>query len=554
MISEDIDEGRELPHEPLEHWGGFIPRPQGFDATRSRSYETVIDDARVAQVFCYTNLLSYRPGDDVLIHASTTATEISIEIRRDEIGSNPVDVIQQVKAPFSLLPADFAANGCGWPVVARWTVPRDLRSGFYLVIARAADGQGNVREHVHGITVLPAKRGARAPVLFILATSTWTAYNDFGGSCHYLADNEPEGLPFAPKLSIHRPWARGFMSLPAGAPRKGYGTALEVGAIPRYPASEFATLRGYSRYYANAGWANYDRHFAFWAEQNGYNLDYATQTDLHNDPDILEAYRCAVIVGHDEYWTWEMREAVDQYVEKGGRVARFGGNFYWQIRLEDGGTKQICYKKLAKTHDPLMGSTHARRITAEWEDPLVGRPGAATFGLNATWGMYANHGAFAPRGSGGFTIYRPEHWAFTGGNFYYGDILGGSARIFGYEVDGLEYEIRDGLPYPTFKDGAPENLEILAMGLANNREVPHYSTGESLYYSDETDTFTVPRYGADTPENRDKASRGSGMIVHFTRGKGEVFNAGAADWVAGLAARELGTEIVTRNVLDRFSR
>ncbi|RWO23562.1 MAG: hypothetical protein EOS10_33470 [Mesorhizobium sp.] len=513
-----------------------------------------MDAPELLQVFCYTDLLSYRPGDEVVIHASTTAVELSIEIRRDEIGSKPVKVINQVKAPFSLLPADFAANGCGWPVVARWSVPRDAASGFYLMVARAKDRKGNVREYEHGITVLSAEPGVRAPILLILATSTWIAYNDFGGSCHYLADKEPDGLPFAPRLSIHRPWARGFMSLPAGAPRKGYAAPLEVGAVPRYPAGEFAALRGYSRYYANAGWANYDRHFAIWAEQNGYKMDYATQADLHNDPGLLGSYRCVVIVGHDEYWTWEMREAIDQYVQRGGRAARFGGNFYWQIRLEEGGVRQVCYKTLAKTHDPLMGTFNEQRVTAEWEDPLVNWPGAATFGLNATWGMYANHGAFAARGSGGFTIYRPDHWAFAGGNFYYGDVLGGSARIFGYEVDGLDYEIRDGLPYPTFRDGAPETLEILAMGLTNNREVAHGVTGESLYYPDETDTFTLPRYGADTPENRDRASRGSGMIAYFTRGAGEVFNAGASDWVAGLATRELGTEIVTKNVLDRFSR
>ncbi|WP_236790897.1 N,N-dimethylformamidase beta subunit family domain-containing protein [Amycolatopsis sp. GM8] len=44
-------------------------------------------------------------------------------------------------------------------------------------------------------------------------------------------------------------------------------------------------------------------------------------------PDILAEYDCAAIAGHDEYWTWEMRDAVDSYVDQGGGVARFAGNF-----------------------------------------------------------------------------------------------------------------------------------------------------------------------------------------------------------------------------------
>ena len=57
-----------------------------------------------------------------------------------------------------------------------------------------------------------------------------------------------------------------------------------------------------------------------WAEQQGYRLDLASLHDLHFRPEILEAYKCVVFVGHDEYWTWEMRDAVDRYVEAGGGV------------------------------------------------------------------------------------------------------------------------------------------------------------------------------------------------------------------------------------------
>ena len=46
--------------------------------------------------------------------------------------------------------------------------------------------------------------------------------------------------------------------------------------------------------------------------------------------------------------------------------------------------------------------------------------------------------------------------------------------------------------------------------------------------------------------------RGAGMIVHFTKGKGEVFHAGTCDWIMGLTRRDAMVEQVTRNVLNRF--
>ena len=62
----------------------------------------------------------------------------------------------------------------------------------------------------------------------------------------------------------------------------------------------------------------------------------------------------------------------------------------------------------------------------------------------------------------------PDHWAFRGAGLGYGDVPGASSRIFGYEVDGLDYHMIDGLPYPTGKDGAAPEITILAMGLATN--------------------------------------------------------------------------------------
>ena len=71
-------------------------------------------------------------------------------------------------------------------------------------------------------------------------------------------------------------------------------------------------------FYASSGWAQFDRHFVVWAEHEGCEFDTITQSDLYH-PEILAHYACAIIVGHDEYWTSEMRHAIEAFVEQGGR-------------------------------------------------------------------------------------------------------------------------------------------------------------------------------------------------------------------------------------------
>lgn len=537
---------------PMDLRRSCIARPQGFDATDMLGYELPLEDTAYTEIWFYTDRISYRPGDTVCCHASSTATHFTLEFVRDGAEPQVLHRADGLSAPLTALRPDFIEHGCDWPVVYRWRLPPDLPSCFVITTATAIDPFGVPRVQEHGFFVRPALPAKPGRCLLVAATSTWTAYNDWGGANHYHGDKVPAGMRFAPRLTIHRPWARGLIWLPEGAPRNPHEHVVKPGAIPRYPPIEFAFTRGFTKWYANAGWATYERHFVVWAERNGFDLDCASQHDLHADPDLLTGYACVALIGHDEYWTWEMREAIERHLERGGNVLRCAGNFFWQIRLEDEGRTQVCYKSEAHARDPVAVTGPSRRITSNWEDPTVGWPGAMTFGLNASYGMYAHVGSQIPRSSGGFTVYRPDHWAFADTDLYYGDILGGSSRIFGYEVDGLDYTFRDGLPYPTFTDGAPDGIEILAMGLAYNREDMRGRRGEASYYHDTTPQFARLRYGSDSAEDRERAARGAGMTVIFSRGPGQVFHAGSCEWVAGLAAGDAGTCRITHNVLSRF--
>jgi hypothetical protein len=529
---------------------GLTPE-QRHEAVFGHRYEHPGMDGAQGELWCYTDALAYPPGAPVRLQVSSTAPRYELSILRDGASAAPVLTRTVAGARWQDTPDQCSVSGCGWEPSVEFRVGDEWPSGAYRVTLTAESREGApIRSH-HLFIVRPHAGREPQRILQIAATGTWTAYNTWGGSNHYRGITGPERNQYATTVSLERPWCRGFVVLPEGAPRVPLETPLPPATPPRYPHLEWAYANGYSHKYASAGWASYDRHFFHWAERAGFAVDLASQHELHFNPEILDGYDCVVCVGHDEYWTWEMRDAIDDYVERGGRVARFAGNFMWQTRLELGGKRQVCYKYRARAEDPIFKSADRSRTSGSWEAKEIGRAGAKTFGLNATNGLYAGWGGCAPRGVRGFPVYRPEHWAFAGTGLYYGDLLGAEGHAFGYEVDGLDYIIRGGLPEPSETSGAPEGLQILALGMSSLKEEP--IAANDLFLSDEDAKFVAEiLVGGDDDTAVERVKRGAGMIVNFQRGRGEVFHAGSCEWVAALSRRDALIERVTANVLTRY--
>ncbi|MBP1860608.1 N,N-dimethylformamidase beta subunit family domain-containing protein [Rhizobium herbae] len=523
------------------------------EAVRGHYYEYPGMDGARGEIWCYTRAYTYARGAMVDLHISSTASSCRLEIVRDGDVQTSVYGTDDIATAWQETPDQVSVTGCGWEPTFTFQIHDSWPSGAYRITLTAEGRDGKPIRCHHLIIVLPNAGSKPGRILQVAATGTWTAYNTWGGSNHYQGITGPNRDQFATTVSIERPLCRGFVVLPDDAPRVPLEVNLPPGTVPRYPHMEWAFANGYSKKYASSGWASYDSQFFRWAEQQGYGVDLASQHELHFNPGILDDYDCVVFVGHDEYWTWEMRDAVDAYVDRGGRVARFAGNFMWQTRLEDEGQRQVCYKYIARKEDPVYQSGDVTRATNSWEAPEIGRPGALTFGLNATSGVYAGWGGCAPRGVRGFPVYRPGHWAFAGTGLFYGDLLGADSHIYGYEVDGLSYDIRHGLPYPSADSGAPEGLEILALGMASQVEESDILAPEDQFFGDEDGRFIAETlYGDASDENMEKVRYSNGMIVNFKRGKGEVFHAGTCEWVAGLLRKDAMVERVTANVLNRY--
>lgn len=508
------------------------PRDDG-DPVTGHYYEVASNDPARAQVWGYTDRLSYVPGDILTLHAICTAPTARLTIARD--GLSPQVVLDTtIPTTFASTPDQVSVIGCDWPVALRLELP-DWPCGVYAITLTTP---GHQSQHLF---VLRSSRPT-SRILMILTTGTWCAYNDWGGSNHYQGITGPDRCNPAAEVSMHRPWARGFVRWPDDAPRIPHASPLLT--KPCYPHMEYARAHGISKKYASSGWAAFERPFALWCEAQGIALDYTTQHDLHADPQALAGYGQTLIVGHDEYWTWEMRDHLDAWIDAGGHLARFAGNFFWQTRLSPDLATQTCHKT-APDPDP-----RAERRTTYWDAPGTGRPATATLGLTGSMGVYAGWSRCAAHGSGGFTIYRPDHWTLRGTGIGYGDVLGAASKIFAYEVDGIDYTMTHGLPYAAENTGLQGDLTIIGLSPATTLS---HSTGpqDADPFIGTEDVVEVAReiYGALTPENLALASRGNGCLAEYRRGKGAVLNAASCEWVAGLIAREAPVEQVTRTIL-----
>src|SRR5262249_33648077 len=137
-----------------------------------------------------------------------------------------------------------------------------------------------------------------------------------------------------------------------------------------------------------AGWHNWERRFVTWAEQNGIELDYAVSTDLAFQPEILDGRRLVLSVGHDEYWSWEVRDNLEAFIGTGGNAAFLSGNaVYWQVRYEDDGRAMVCYKYAAPEQDPVRAA-QPHLQSGMWSDAVVGRPENHLTGVSFTHGGY----------------------------------------------------------------------------------------------------------------------------------------------------------------------
>lgn len=433
-------------------------------------------------VFGYPSQLSVVAGDEISLHLSSSEESIDLVVER--LGAQRTKVLEKSALPVEShpIPDKASSHGCDWPAAMSLTIPTEWKSGYYEVTLKTVGGDKPAKGSLFFI-VRSATPGQQASILLQLSTNTYNAYTNWGGHSLY-SYHDRDGLQ-GHRVSFERPLKSQF--------------------------------------------SQWERPLVAWAESNGYAIDFAANNDLEFHPEILEHYQLVLSVGHDEYWSSPMRDHLERYVADGGNVAFLSGNTCcWQVRNEDQGTAQTCWKQWYNM-DPIYRTGDQRLLSTAWSHHLVDRPENQLTGVGFLWGGYhRSHGQFMD-GPASFQVHRPEHWLFSGTDLKRDARFGGKDTIVGYECDGCEMTWREGLPFPTCRDGTPESFTILATCPAR------WAPGDSLWY----ERFPKDRVGA--------------AVLGIYQAGGTVVTAGTTDWAHGLRGGDPAVIQITRNILDRLS-
>jgi len=442
----------------------------------------------------YASLTSVNRGGSISLFVSTASPTYTIDVYRlgwyGGAGGRQVlgpitrtGILQQMPS----VDAD-GLRECNW--IDPYTIsipnnpndPTDWASGVYLAKLTAA----NAWQRYIIFTVRDDARSS--DFLVQQSVNTWQAYNRWGGQSLY-AWNSENSAP-AQKVSFNRPY---YIN---------YGTGDFLG-------NEFG------------GW---ELNMLRFLEREGYDVTYATDVDLHQQAlALLASHKAFLSVGHDEYWSYQMRAAVQQARDQGKHLGFFGADaIYWQVRFESSVVNPqsanrtlVGYKEAAEARDPYFldgDPSNDKYITTLFRnlpkqpfnvvgDPIA-RPENSLLGV-----MYSGDPV-----DGDMVVSDASSWVYKGTNVVNGTPLVG---LLGYEVDSL-----------FDNQMAPAGLQVLATS-------PTATFGDSHMV-----TYTAA----------------SGAVV-FTTGSMQ-WNWGLDDYNAphsGTSRLNPVAQQTTRNVLARFA-
>jgi len=302
------------------------------------------------------------PGQTERIYVSASgAAQVRIAIYRmgwyHGTGGREVLVSQRLPARPQPPCTHRAATGlteCGWHPTLSFAIPSALPSGVYIAKLSAATGVSDC------LFVVRASRPQ--PVVAQLPTSTYEAYNAWGGDSLY-AGGQPVKLTGSTQgieVSYDRP----------------YDSVTGAG---QFFARDVAMVRFLERY--------------------AYPVSYTTSESVDQDPGQLTGHRAVIDFGHSEYWSARQAQAFTSAVHAGTSLLFFGSDtLAWRVRYAPASVAAsqhgepdhsiVAYKEFA-ARDPhradrtgafpdrgaaLAGSAYRGCIT-----PRLAQPGPPTY-------------------------------------------------------------------------------------------------------------------------------------------------------------------------------
>lgn len=423
----------------------------------------------------------------------------------------------------------------GWETDFAFHLPEELRGGVYSV---RLVPDGDESQAYHCIFALrPPRDGVTGnAVCFLLPTASYLAYAN-----HRLGldvSGTEVGMGRLVEIDRHHAFLQehpevGFSFYEV----HGDGSGVFYSSRNR-PVIDFQPgIKGFLGGYGSNLWQfNADTHITGWLEHEGVPYDVITDEDLHREGlSLLRRYRVVLTGTHPEYTSLEMLNALQGFVDRGGRLLYLGGNgFYWCISFSDAYPGVIeCRRSEVgiRPWDPGHGQYY-HAFTGEhgglWR--RNGRPSGALTGLIMS--------------SQGFDVSEPYVLGVAAADprvaFLFEGLDNTPGRRFG--AFGLSGGGAAGLEV----DRADRSLGTPAHALVVASSVRH--TDIYLLTPEELLDPTPDISGTQSDLIR------ADMVFFETAGGGAVFSTGSIAWAGAMAWNGYENEVsrLTSNVLKRF--
>lgn len=424
----------------------------------------------------------------------------------------------------------------GWDTDFTVRLPQKLRSGIYAVRLVPDDDETMAYHCVFAVRPPPRPITGNT-VCFLLPTASYLAYAN-----HRLGLDVPGtevGMGRLVEIDRHH----GFLQKHPEAGFSFYevhgdGSGVFHSSRNRPIVDMQPGIKGFLGGLGSNIWQfNADTHISGWLEHEGIGYDVITDEDLHREGvALLDRYNVMLTGTHPEYYSLPMLDAVQDFVDSGGRLMYLGGNgFYWRVSFSD-------------AHPGVIECRRSETGIRPWE------PGHGQFFHAFTGeygGLWRRNGRPSTELTGlimssqGFDISEPYELTAAARdprvNFMFEGIDNTPGRKFGAfglsggGAAGLEIDRAD------FALGTPPHA--LVLGSSKSHTDIYLLTPEEML--DPT---------PDISGTQNDAIRAN--LVFFETGKGgAVFSTGSIAWAGAMAWNHYDNEVsrLMRNVMARFN-
>jgi N,N-dimethylformamidase len=423
----------------------------------------------------------------------------------------------------------------GWASDFEVKLPGDLKSGIYAI--RLVPDEDESQAYHCVFAVRPPRRNVTGnTVCFLMPTASYLAYAN-----HRLGLDVPGtevGMGRLVEIDRHHAFLQehpelGFSFYEVHADGSGVFHSSRNRPIVDLQPGVKGFLGGLG---SNIWQFNADTHITGWLHHQGIDFDVITDEDLHHEGlALLRRYNVVLTGTHPEYYSLAMLDAVQGFVDRGGKLMYLGGNgFYWRISFSAKHPGVIeCRRSEAgiRPWEPGPGQFH-HAFTGEYGGlwRRNGRPSTHLTGLIMS--------------SQGFDISEPYELTEAASDARVDFIFEGIDRragrkfgafgLSGNGAAGMEIDRAD------FALGTPPRAVIL--GSSKSHTDIYLMTPEDML--DPT---------PDMSGTQNETIR-SDLVYFETEGGGAVFSTGSIAWASAMAWNRYENEVsrLTLNVLRRF--